>query len=293
MTYFAEASDPLPDSLFVIYGVPYDRTASFRRGQRLAPDEIRKASYNFESWVFRAKVDISDVPIHDLGNLGEFGQPEEMIEEVSTSVENIVRSGKIPIGLGGEHTISYAALKGTVEAGKRPKMIVIDAHADMRDKYLGEIYSHACTSRRCSELIGIENLYIVGYRSISSEEVEYLNELSEKGIRIKFYTSFEVNSKGILEVIHELEKEIGDSDVYFSIDMDGIDPAFAPGVGTPEPFGIMPMDVLLLIEHFADRIVGIDITEITPPYDNGNTSALAAYYVMDFIAEKWRSSHEN
>ena len=292
MKAFADALSNFSNSEFVIYGVPYDRSASFRTGQRFAPDEIRRASYNFESLVFRENIDLRDIPIHDMGDIGEFGNPESMIESVGFIVEDIISKKKFPIGLGGEHTITLGAVHGIKRAGIEPFIISIDAHADFRDEYLGDPYSHACVMRRISEIIGLENMAIIGVRSVSPEEMNYFKEIMNENKRLYLYNSFELKTLGLMKVVKEIEEKAGDKPIYLTLDMDGIDPAYAPGVGTPEPFGLHPLDILTIIDYFAKRLVGFDVVEIVPAYDNGNTSILGAYFVRYVIAKVWRAKND-
>ncbi|MCD6502800.1 MAG: agmatinase [Thermoplasmata archaeon] len=291
MTLFADALSSFFDAYFVIYGVPYDRSASFRVGQRYAPEEIRRASYNYESIFFKSKLDLRNIPIHDMGDLGEFGDAASMIDTVEFTVSKIVSEGKFPIGLGGEHTITLGAIKGLIKEGIKPFVISIDAHSDFRDEYLGDHYSHACVMKRVSELIGVENIAIIGVRSISPEEILFFDKLSSQGTHILMYSPFDIRTVGLFKVLEDIEASSRNMPIYITLDMDGLDPAYAPGVGTPEPFGLDPYVVSLVIEHFSSRLVGFDVVEITPPYDNGITSILAAYYVRQVISDVWRAKN--
>ncbi len=286
LLHFADAEKEFEKSHFIIFGAPYDGTSSYRFGSRLAPDEIRKASYNFESYVFTQKISLRDVPVHDMGNVGtldEFSSPEEVIEAVEFAAAKILPE-KFPIMLGGEHsvTVGMARKLKDMDAG----MIFIDAHADFRDIYLGRKYSHACTIRRSFELLN-GRVFTIGVRSMSREEVEDASSLG-----YKFIDAFRFREIGWRRAVEEALEALDTNKVYLSIDIDGIDPAYAPGTGTPEPFGLEPMDVLRIIDFLAPKLVGADITEVSPPYDNGNTSALAARLVQEIIASVWMSKKD-
>lgn len=266
---FCDSSDNYDNSRYVIFGVPFDSTVSFRSGEKLAPNEIRKASYNMESYSLYSGIDLKNSGIYDQGDIDEYHRSEEMTEEVFSVVDRIVSGHKVPIMLGGEHSITYGAIKRM-----KSKIIFIDAHTDFRDSYLGDKFSHACVARRVSEVVGKENIVSVGIRSISPEEIKTGTQ--------KFFTSFEVNENK--DKMNAFLKNFCDSPVYLSIDFDGFDPSFAPGVGTPEPFGLNPMIIMDILNAVGSRLVGLDLTEITPLYDNGNTSMLAARMIQEVVS---------
>lgn len=273
----ADAQATYEESRYVVFGVPFDVTSSFRRGSRLAPDAVRLAYDNLESFDFQYGVNFPDVPICDLGDLYVGENPEEVIEDIQRSVRNIVQDGKIPIMLGGEHSLTSGPVRNFPDSF----MIIIDAHSDFRDEYMGSRYNHACITRRALEILGKDRIVSVGTRSVSQEEIE-----SPEWSKVRFISANEVRENGIAEAIRDIENRAGSRKIYFSIDMDGIDPSEAPGVGTPEPYGIRSTDVRALINHFAKRITGFDIVEMTPVYDNGNTSMLAAKLIQDFIGSR-------
>lgn len=267
---FSDANSSYEEADYVIYGVPFDLTSSYRAGSRLAPTYIRLASYNFESFVVEKRVSLSTLRIHDMGNLGEWGHPRDMIEDVSATIKKVINDGKFPIGIGGEHSLTIGAAKIIKELGAG--IIIFDAHLDFREEYLGDKYSHACVSRRIWEVLGSERIASVGVRSMSEEE--FINSKSVKYI----YGEFE-------EVLQKLSV----SKVYISIDVDVIDPAYAPGVGNPEPCGLSPRELLDFIDKIFNNfeVIGADIVEISPPYDqSGITSVLGAKLVQRIIVGK-------
>jgi agmatinase len=266
---FCDSSDSYDDSKYVLFGVPFDSTVSFRSGEKFAPNEIRKASYNMESYSVYRGVDLKNSGIFDMGDIEEYHRPEEMIEEVYSVVDRIVSDGKFPIIMGGEHTISNGAIKRI-----KSKVIFIDAHTDYRDSYMGDKNSHACVARRAAEVVGKENVVSIGPRSISKEEMEAGPQ--------KYFTSYEVNEDK--RKLKSFLKEFCNTGVYLSIDFDGFDPAYAPGVGTPEPFGLNPMIVMDILESTGRNLVGLDVNEITPTFDNGNTSMLAARIIQEVVS---------
>ena len=275
---FADAGASFDEAKYVIMGVPFDATTSFRNGARFAPNAIRDASWNFETFLFELGIDISEVSVFDAGNLGEFGSVDEMYDEVKATVSKVVKAGKFPILMGGEHSITPPTVEAVKAANKDLAVLVIDAHLDYRDDYLDNKRSHACASRRTSEVVGVERLAIMGVRSISKDEWEDAQEH-----KLRYLTASDIAKKGFKASLEEAIKPFGGSKVYLTVDVDGIDPAYAPGIGNPEPFGLTPGDVKLAIDTLAPRLVGFDFVEVCPPFDNGNTSALAARLIREVI----------
>ncbi|EQB72868.1 MAG: hypothetical protein AMDU1_APLC00001G0048 [Thermoplasmatales archaeon A-plasma] len=273
----ADAVSPYTEARYVVFGVPFDGTSSFRRGSRLAPDTIRLAYDNLESFEFSYGVDFLSAGICDMGNLQVGEDVSEVVDTVESVTGTMMRSGKVPVMLGGEHSVTVGAVRNIP---KDTVMIIIDAHSDFRDEYMGNRLNHACVTRRALEILGAGKIFSIGTRSVSMEEYR-----SEEWSKVRFFTANEVRTKGIMSVIQEIESR-NPARIYFSIDMDGIDPSEAPGVGTPEPYGISAVEVRSLITHFAKRIIGFDVVEMTPVYDNGNTSMLAAKLIQDFIGSR-------
>jgi len=277
--FFADAESSYNEARFVYYGYPFDGTACFRKGASEAPDAIRKNSYNFETYLLELGIDLSDVLANDWGNLditADQDKNEKLLEDL---VLKIVNEGKFPIGLGGEHSLTPAAVKAAHTKYPNLAVVILDAHLDFRNEYEGNTKSHATVTRRISDIVGIDNVRSIGIRSVSQSEIA-----EARSVGLKFVES------GWTELREYLADVIDDLDgpVYLSLDMDAIDPAFAPGVGTPEPFGMTPYEVIQTINFFADRIVGFDCVEVCPPHDNGNTSALAARLTRHLVGAVWQ-----
>lgn len=278
--FFADAEASFNDARFIFYGYPFEGTACFRKGTAKAPDEIRRHSYNFETYLMELGVDLSDVALNDYGNLEltkDQGKNESLITDLVTK---IVNGGKFPIGLGGEHSLTPPAVKAVQAKYPNLVVVILDAHLDFRVEYENNPRSHATVTRRVSEIVGVDRVCSIGIRSVSQAEIS-----EARGIGLKFIES------GWTELREYLSDLIDDLDgpVYLSLDMDAIDPAFAPGVGTPEPFGMTPYEVIQTINFFADRIIGFDCVEVCPPYDNGNTSALAARLTRHLVGAIWQT----
>jgi|TARA_B110000196_G_scaffold255381_1_gene225353 agmatinase len=278
--FFADAESSYNEARFVYYGYPFDGTACFRKGTSEAPDAIRKNSYNFETYLLELGIDLSDVSANDWGNLEVTDNQDKNEKLLEDLVLKIVNEGKFPIGLGGEHSLTPAAVKAVHTKYPNLAVVILDAHLDFRDQYEGNPKSHATVTKRVSEIVGVDNVRSIGIRSVSQSEIT-----EARSVGLKFIES------GWTELREYLADVIDDLDgpVYFSLDMDVIDPAFAPGVGTPEPFGMTPYEVIQTINFFADRIVGFDCVEVCPPHDNGNTSALAARLTRHLVGAVWQS----
>jgi len=276
-TVFADANSDYKNARYVICGVPFDCTSCFRRGSRLAPQEIRNNSYNFETYNHLFDIDLKDVDIHDAGDLEVAQYVDDTLEMMSVHADKYVRDGKIPVMLGGEHSLTLPFIRACKTKYPDLACVVLDAHLDMREEYEGERNSHACISRHIIE--GVTGKYVsIGIRSGARVEYEYIKEN-----KIRMFSADDVFSTGIESVISELRGYIN-GPVYLSIDMDAIDPAYAPALGTPEPYGLTPRDVRSVIACLAPYIVGFDLVEIAPAYDSGNTALLGAKLVRDFIA---------
>ena len=195
-----------------------------------------------------------------------------MIRETRDVVSSIIKAGKFPILIGGEHTITIPA----VQAHKNIGVIAVDAHLDFRDEYMNNKVSHACVLRRNADHVGIENVLAFGVRSIS---------IDEKRARMPEYIdAYTIHEEGVEKSFKRALNMMKRENIYFSLDIDGIDPAYAPGTGTPEPFGLTSMDVKRCINMLGPRLIGFDVVEVSPPYDKGNTAGLAARMIIEAIA---------
>ncbi len=280
---FADANSDYERAHYVICGVPFDGTSSYRMGSRLAPDGMRAASYNFETYSSFFDYDLEDADIYDAGNLEVANTIDDTLLGISKYADKFVNDGKIPIVLVGEHSLSYPFVKACKKKHPGLGFVVLDAHLDMREEYRNEKNSHACISRHVIE--ELTRKYVsIGIRSGAREEYDYVREN-----KITMFTAEDVHSRGIEKVISEFRDYIK-GPVYLSIDMDAIDPAYAPALGTPEPYGITPRDVRIVISCLAPHIVGFDLVEIAPAYDFGGTAILGAKLVRDFIAANARAS---
>ena len=272
---FADAVASYDTARIVLFGVPFDRTCSFRGGSRWAPDATREASYNFETYMMDHGRDILEVKFHDLGNLEEFATTTDMVKSVSETSGKIANAGKIPIAIGGEHSIAPAVVRGLP---KDVGVIGLDAHLDFRDSYSDDKWSHACSQRRIGEHVGFDRTVYAGVRSFSMEEKEDRERLG-----LTFISAYEIHQRGIERAIDRAVHAVGREKVHLTIDTDVIDPAFAPAVGNPEPFGLTPLQVKAVVDALGPKLVGMDINEVSPAWDHGQTALLAARFVRETI----------
>jgi agmatinase len=281
---FIDALADYESARYVIFGVPFDNTSSYRAGSRWAPDAMRQVSANFESYNPTFDIDLVDLPIYDAGNLETSASVDETLKDLYEEVKGLLNDGKFPIMLGGEHSLTYSTVKACAEfAGDDFGVLVLDAHFDLRQEYRGFKHNHACVSRNILNSV-TKNLVSIGVRSGPEEEWVFARENN-----LKYYTADDVESIGMVEVLKEVIEWLDCSQVYLSLDMDAIDPAYAPGLGTPEPFGLSARDVRTAIRTLAPFSIAFDIMEIAPEYDSGQTAMLGAKLMREFIASNAKS----
>lgn len=274
-TFGSQTSD-IRDARYVICGVPYDSSETYRTGSRFAPAAIRQASREIEDFDLLEDFDLSEIPIADYGDVEvSSGNAEETLKRTSGTVKEILQAGAVPCLIGGEHTISYFALHGFE---KKPFYLVFDAHLDFHDEYIDNRLSHACSIRRAAELVGIENVLVVGVRSGGSEEVKDAKKLGLTYIHFN-------NCKDLDTLKIKILDAVKGRDVYLSIDTDVLDPKEAPGVCNPEPSGFSFEEMVDILDILRDvRMAGFDITEITPIYDN-YTPVVAAKLIYKVLVK--------
>lgn len=259
----------------IIYGIPFDSTHSFRPGTRFGPDAVRLAFNNIEIFSNRFNIDLESVNIEDLGNTRHTVVASEMIDMVGKITSELIQRDKQLFILGGEHSLTYGTYMRFPED---TAYVVFDAHYDMRDEYADIKLSHAAYLRRIIEKRGAENIIHVGARSYAKEELEFKLEHNIKTITDKDIR----DGKGprlVKDATSTFDK------TYLSVDLDVLDPAFAPGVGNPEALGITPrelFDMIYAMEEIPIRCM--DIVELCPPYDNGTTASVAAKLMAEVIS---------
>ncbi len=260
-----------------ILGVPLDITTSYRPGTRFAPSAIREASYVLEEYDLINGGDIRSILFEDMGDLILQGEIEDIMVDIRDAIRGIIERKRIPFVIGGEHLLTLPVVETLKEEGDF-SIVVFDAHADMRDEYAGQRYSHATVMRRISEILPEDRIYQFGIRSGSLEEAEYYKR---HRINVFYADGFLGDGRIDYSVFNRFRGER----IYLSVDIDVLDPAFAPGTGTPEPCGLMPFHLVSAIRALKGcNLVGFDIVEVSPPSDNsGITSILAARIIRDVL----------
>jgi agmatinase len=274
--YFADAESNFDEAEYVIFGVPYDKTSSFRIGSSEAPKEIRQASWNFETFNLKTGNDLREISIHDYGDLNvKNDSPKNMVKKVKEFASMILSKNKFPIALGGEHSIT----PGIIQAfPKDIAVLSLDAHIDFRQLYENEPYNHACAIRRIADHINVKNIAVLGIRSAEKEEFEEAKKHS-----LFYIDAFEIKKSGMKKALDETKNYLGNKQIYLTLDIDVLDLAYAPGTSTPEPFGLTSFDIIECIEYFSAQLAGFDVVEICPPYDKGQTALLAAKLLRSVI----------
>ena len=257
----------------VIFGAPFDSTTSYRPGTRFGSKAIRSESFGIETYSPYQDKDLLDYNIFDAGDpelcIGNVDTALAQIEELTAE---ILVDGKRPFMLGGEHSVTLGAVTAVYNKYKDLYIIQFDAHADLRDDYLGVKKSHACVMRRCHEMVGDGHIYQFGMRSGEREEFKFAAEHTKMN---KF------NLDGIEKAVEELQGK----NVYLTIDMDVMDPSIFPGTGTPEAGGVQFIELLEAVLKLKGlNIVGADINELSPQYDpSGVSTAVACKLLRELL----------
>lgn len=277
---FSGFQKPFEEANYIILGVPFDFTSTYRTGARFGPNAIREASLNIETYSFRTGLDVEDLRLHDLGDLHVSTSTEQTMERLERVVKEILEQGKTPVTIGGEHTITLGVLKGLGEKASKTAVVSFDAHLDLRDQFMGLKLSHTTFMRRISEEIKPAKIIEVGTRAVCKEELEYA-----ENAEIKFLTTNYIRREGVEQATAFLEKRLEDMrNVYVSIDMDILDPAYAPAVQNPEPEGLETSVLLDILGCVCDKpILGFDLVEVAPNYDHGNTAIQAAKIIFEML----------
>jgi agmatinase len=260
---FISAESTYDEADIVLFGVDYDGTCSFRPGTRFGPSAMRRASYGLETFSWSTGLDLETLNIFDRGDLGcPMGDSLETQKMIKETTVQILTDKKIPFMIGGEHSISYPSIEAVYEVYPDLKVIQLDAHADLRETYMNNPYSHACVMNRVVKLLGSQRLIQWGIRSGTKEEFAFAQEHT-------------LCLKAEVEALENAIKDFGSIPVYLTIDVDVIDPSLLPGTGTPEPGGItysMFEEVLKVLSPL--NIVGIDMVELSPDYDHSGVSSV-------------------
>lgn len=267
---FIGCDSSFEEAKIVLFGAPFDSTTSFRPGARFGSAAMRHESFGLETYSPYQDKDLTDYPIFDSGDLELcFGSAEMALQDIEARSEEILSAGKLPLLLGGEHLVTLGSFRAVHKHYPEVHIIHFDAHADLRQDYLGVQLSHACVLRRCWELAGDGRIHQFGIRSGDREEFAW-------GSRHVDTHKFD------FEGLEALLETLGDTPVYFTVDLDVMDPSVFPGTGTPEPGGVS-FDALrraVTLVCSKANVVGCDANELSPHYDQSGVSTAAACKVV-------------
>lgn len=270
---FIGCDNTYKESDFVLFGAPFDSTTSYRPGTRFASAAIRNESYGIETYSPYQDKDLEDIAVFDGGDLElPFGAPDRALDAIGQFTEKIIKDDKIPFMIGGEHLVTLGAVEAVCKKYSDLHIIHFDAHTDLRNEYLGVEKSHATVIRRCHDLLGDGRIFQFGIRSgeraefIWAKEHTYLNKFN-------------------FDTLEKIVEKLAGKPVYFTLDLDVLDPSQFPGTGTPEAGGVtflQLMDAIKLVSKL--NIVGLDMNELSPPYDtSGASTAMACKLVREIL----------
>ena len=272
---FLACDSEYEEARLVIFGAPFDSTTSYRPGTRFGPAAIRHESYGIETYSPYQDKDLEDHAIFDSGDLELcFGSSEKALEAIEERTDIILEDGKFPLMIGGEHLVTLGAMRAAVKRHPDLHVIHFDAHADLRDEYLGVNLSHACVLRRCHDLLGDGRIHQFCIRSGEREEFRFAAEHTDMH-------KFRFN--GLSEVVADLKAK--NVPIYFTIDLDCLDPGYFPGTGTPEAGGVsFPelLDAILTVKEA--NVIAADLNELAPNLDqSGASTALACKITRELM----------
>ncbi|MBQ8349088.1 MAG: agmatinase [Ruminococcus sp.] len=267
---FIACDSEYDDAKIVLFGAGFDGTTSFRPGTRFAPAAIRNESFGIETYSPYQDKDMLDYSYFDSGDLElPFGSTNRAVADIAMRADMILTDGKIPFMIGGEHLVTLGSVMAATEKFDELYIVHFDAHADLRDDYLGQKLSHACVLRRCHELVGDGHIFQFGIRSGDREEFLFANEHTEMH---KF------NFDGLEETVEKLKGK----NVYLTVDLDVLDPSIFPGTGTPEAGGVSFDELRRALTLVCNKlnVVACDVNELSPVYDQSGVSTAVACKII-------------
>lgn len=267
---FIACDSEYKDAKIVLFGAGFDGTTSFRPGTRFAPAAIRNESFGIETYSPYQNKDMTDYSYFDSGDLElPFGSTNRAVADIAMRADMILTDGKTPFMIGGEHLVTLGSVMAVKEKYDDLYIVHFDAHADLRDDYLGQKLSHACVLRRCHELVGDDHIFQFGIRSGDREEFFFADEHTEMH---KF------NFDGLEETVEKIKGK----NVYLTVDLDVLDPSVFPGTGTPEAGGVSFDELRRALTLVCSKlnIVGCDVNELSPVYDQSGVSTAVACKII-------------
>lgn len=259
------------DARIVLYGAPFDSTTSFRPGARFGPSAMRHESFGLETYSPYQDADLTDCAVFDSGDMELcFGSAEAALHNIETRAAEILNDGKLPLLLGGEHLVTLGAVRAAVRKYPELHIVHFDAHADLRGDYLGAELSHACVLRRCHDLLGDGRIHQFCIRSGEREEFRFAKAHTEL---------HPFCFDGLEQTVRSLREQ--DVPLYFTIDLDCLDPSVFPGTGTPEAGGVSFIQLLEAVRTVCTaNVIGADVNELAPSLDTSGVSTAVACKVL-------------
>jgi agmatinase len=277
---FIKSHQNFEESEAVLYGMPMDWTVSFRPGSRFGPARIREVSVGLEEYSAYLDRELEEVKYYDAGDIPlPFGNAQRSLDMIEDFVGQVLAADKFPLGMGGEHLVTWPVIKAMYKKYPDLAIIHMDAHTDLREEFEGEPLSHSTPIRKAAELIGPQNVFSFGIRSGMKEEFQWAKEVG------MYIAKFEV-----LEPLKEILPKLAGRPVYVTIDIDVLDPAHAPGTGTVDAGGITSRELLASIHEIAKsdlKIVGADLVEVAPIYDPSEQTANTASKLLREMILGW------
>ena len=274
---FMGAQRGIDQSRVSLLGVPYDGTCCFRPGARFGPSAIREDSYGIETYCPQLDLDLEDINFTDIGSLDvPLGDARLTLNYIRNATNILLKKNLKPLIIGGEHSITSGVIKSLITNYPDLIMLQLDAHADLRDEWLGSKFSHACTMKRCLEILPSKKIFQIGIRSGTKSEFLEMNN-SKRLIQ----HTLGKNAKSLEEAL----KSFKGRPIYLTFDLDWFDPSIMPGTGTPEPGGYFWGDFAAIIDVIkSHNLIGADVVELSPKLDNtGISSILAAKVIRSLI----------
>ena len=270
---FIGCDNSYEESKIVLFGAPFDSTTSFRPGTRFASKVMRSESFGIETYSPYQDGDLEDFAVFDSGDLElPFGNTQRVLDQIEEHTAEILKDGKIPCMIGGEHLVTLGAMRAVVKQYPDVHIIHFDAHADLREDYLEERFSHATVLHRVWDLVGDGKIFQFGIRSGDRSEFVWAKD--------HVFTN-KFNFHGLKEIVNQLQGK----PFYFTLDLDVLDPSVFPGTGTPEAGGVSFQELLeamIQVSHL--NIVGFDVNELSPVYDqSGSSTAMACKVLRELL----------
>jgi agmatinase len=271
---------------YIIFGVPFDATSTYRTGARFGPNAIRQASLNIETYSFRSGIDLENLALFDVGDLNVSMDTKQTVDLTRLVVEDILAANKIPVALAGEHTVTLGIAKGLGAKAAKTAIVSFDAHLDLRAEFMGLTLSHTTFMQLISKQVKPAKIIEVGTRSACKEELAFAKKAG-----VEFFTSQQIIKQSPEQVIAELKQKLEPyENIYLTVDMDVLDPAYVPAVQNPEPEGINPTALLDIACALCDkRVIGFDVLEIVPTYDQGISAVVAAKVTFELLSQLEKS----